>query len=81
MFHFCLIILIGIEDKEHYALASLLDAKYKGYFFRDPAALERAKSKLIEKLVEAMSNETEAEVKSYLFNYSRLPIRTSKQFS
>ena len=25
MFHFCLIILTGIEDKEHYALASLLD--------------------------------------------------------
>ena len=51
-----------MELKEEYAVATLLDGKYKKYFFRDPAAFEEAKSTLIEKLVQAMQEDTNTEV-------------------
>ena len=49
----------GIEEKEHYAIATLLDAKYKRFFFRDSAHFESAKTKLVQKLVQAVTNATQ----------------------
>ena len=50
-----------MEDKEHYAIASILDAKYKRFFFRDADAFQRAKATLTEKLVQAMTQESNRE--------------------
>lgn len=55
--------LAGMELKEEWAIATILDGKYKKYFFRDPDAYERAKSAVIEKLVQAMQEDTNTEVK------------------
>ena len=52
-----------MEYKDQYALSTLLDAKYKRYFFRDPAAFDHARNRLIEKLVQAMRSESDIEVK------------------
>ena len=61
-----------MENKEQYAISTLLDGKYKRFFFRDPDAYERAKASLVEKLVDALREETNTEV-SYKDRYSDIP--------
>ena len=61
--------LAGMELKEEWAIATILDGKYKKYFFRDPDAYERAKSTLIEKLVQAMREDTNTEVKYWVTQF------------
>ena len=41
-----------MESKEHYSVATLLDCRFKGHFFRNPRTRRTAKSILLEKLVE-----------------------------
>ena len=43
-----------VEDQNDYAVATLLDCKYKSYFFRKPGTLERVKGVVIDELVNAM---------------------------
>ena len=49
----------AIESMDHYAVATILDGKYKRFFFRDATNFERAKSKLVELLVRAMRSENQ----------------------
>ena len=48
----------GIESKEHYAIATILDGKYKKCFFQDSDMFEAAKALLVEKLVQAVMTAT-----------------------
>ena len=49
----------AIESMYHYAIATILDGKYKRFFFRDTTNFDRAKSKLVELLVRAMRSENQ----------------------
>ena len=45
-----------IETNHHYTVATLLDCKYKGHFFRNATTLEDTKSFVIDKLVQDLRN-------------------------
>ena len=47
----------NIENIEEYTVATLLDSKYKGSFFRSPDTLDAAKNVLTERLVESLRKE------------------------
>ena len=49
-----------IETKEHFIVSTLLDSRYKKYFYRDPNTLDRAKCILTEKLVERLREDARA---------------------
>ena len=40
-----------LETQFHYTAATLLDSKYKHYFFRDPETYERTKDYIVERIV------------------------------
>ena len=52
----------GIESKIHYALATLLDAKWKRHFFRDPNTLGWIKNVAVDKIVESLIQDADTEV-------------------
>ena len=56
----------GIEEDDDYAVATLLDCKFKKYFFRDSGTLERVKEVVIEKIVEDLREEDNSQVKMNL---------------
>ena len=58
----------GMEDDNDYAVATLLDCKYKKYFFRDPETLERAKEVVIQALVQELRDEENVQVRTCLFH-------------
>ena len=51
-----------MEYKEQYAISTILDGKYKRYFFRDSDAFYRAKATLVLKLVDALREDSNTEV-------------------
>ena len=53
----------GMEGNDHYAVATLLDCKYKKHFFRDPSTLDRAKNVIVDKIVQALQMDMTTEVK------------------
>ena len=52
-----------IETMEHYIVATLLDSKYKGHFYRTDGTLEKAKTILTDRLVELLQDDSAVEVK------------------
>ena len=56
----------GIEEDDDYAVATLLDCKFKKYFFRDSGTLERVKEVVIKKIVEDLREEDNSQVKMNL---------------
>ena len=70
-----------IENIDDYIVATLLDSKYKGNFYRGTGTFERAKNILMEKLVEKLREEdTPFPVKLYfMFNLACLvPTKLNK---
>ena len=47
-----------MESQEHYSVATLLDSRYKKYFYRDTDSLDEAKNVLTEKLIDRIREET-----------------------
>ena len=45
---------IHMEEKDYYSASTLLDAKFKKNMFRNPDTLERTKTLLVDKIVEAL---------------------------
>ena len=45
----------NVENQEIYTVATLLDSRYKGYFFRNEETYADTKRAIIEKLVDALS--------------------------
>lgn len=41
----------GLEVQFHYSAATLLDSKFKHYFYRDPSTTERTRTYLVDKIV------------------------------
>ena len=44
-----------IEEKDYYRVSTLLDCKFKQYFFRDPTTLDETKDVIINKIVESLT--------------------------
>ena len=53
---------VGVEDDDNCAIATLLDCKYKKYFYRDSGTFERVKEVLIDLLVEELRSEEDSQV-------------------
>ena len=52
----------GIENKEYYAMASLLDTKFKRHFFMEETTFDRTKASLVNQLVQALRGQPGAQV-------------------
>ena len=57
-----------IESNEHYTVATLLDAHFKGFFFRKPDTLDRAKEVVISEIVKLLRVDGTASQVCYLNN-------------
>ena len=58
----------AIEKTDHYIVSTLLDSKFKLFFYRDPDALDKAKTILMDQLVEFLRDDRhDSEVRQKYF--------------
>ena len=62
----------GIEENDHYAIATLLDARYKECFFKDADTLPRIKGVIIDKLVNSLREAAPTEVIKYSYMVNKI---------